>query len=131
MDSNPGPLCRLGTVKRDPLTPSIVFQRITDPRYRETLRDIADAWELPRGRFFEWFISEHATLYRSALKIRSNAWMRQFFVQHPWRDLPHVLLPDEMPRPFERKDGRYEYRAGIDYRGPYLFIRKSVVEDVI
>lgn len=63
---DPGPMARLDEVKSDQNAPSVIFHRITEG---ETLHDIARAWALPKGRFVEWFSTEHADLYDSALKV--------------------------------------------------------------
>lgn len=64
--ADPGPLARLDEVKADTAAPSVIFQRLCE---RETLAQIAKAWGLPKGRFFEWFTTEHAPLYDAALKV--------------------------------------------------------------
>ena len=72
--SDPGPLVRLEEVKRDVAAPSEVFQRLTGGlggEEPETLGAIARAWRVPRGRFVEWFTTEHAELYEAALKVRA------------------------------------------------------------
>lgn len=66
---DPGPLARLEAVKADGAVPHVVFQRLCDG---ETLKDIAKAWELPRGRFVEWFTTQHSELYEAALKVRAD-----------------------------------------------------------
>jgi hypothetical protein len=67
--SDPGPLARLEEVKGDVSLPSVIFQRLCDG---ETLREIAAAWQLPKGAFTHWFCVEHADLYDSALKVRAD-----------------------------------------------------------
>lgn len=67
MGADVGPLARLEAVCADPETPSVVFQRLTDGD--ETLAAIARAWNVPVGRFVEWFTTEHADLYDTALKV--------------------------------------------------------------
>ena len=67
--SDPGPMARLEAVKADQSTPSVVFQRVCDG---ETLREIAKAWGLPKGRFVEWFTTEHSALYDRALQVRAD-----------------------------------------------------------
>lgn len=64
-----GPLARLEAVIADESVPSVVFQRVCDG---ETLRDIAKAWELPKGQFVRWFSTEHSELYDAALKVRAD-----------------------------------------------------------
>lgn len=64
-----GKMARLESVKADETAPSVVFQRLCEG---ETLRDIAVAWELPKGRFVEWFTTKHADLYDAALKVRAD-----------------------------------------------------------
>lgn len=55
---------------RDGGAPAIIFQRLTADE-PETLKEIAKAWGLPRGRFVEWFTTKHAGLYDAALKVRA------------------------------------------------------------
>lgn len=68
-DPDPGPLARLEAVVAAGNTPSVVFQRVCEG---ETLRDIAKAWQIPVGRFTEWFSTEHSELYDAALKVRAD-----------------------------------------------------------
>lgn len=65
---DPGPMARLDEVKADAGAPSVVFQRIADG---ERLEKIAKEWRVPKGRFVEWFSTEHADLYDAALKVRA------------------------------------------------------------
>lgn len=53
----------------DESAPGVVFQRVCDG---ETLRDIAKSWEIPVGKFVEWFSTQHAELYDAALKVRAD-----------------------------------------------------------
>lgn len=64
--ANPGPLARLEEVKADAVAPSMIFQRLTD---RESLPQIAKSLQLPKGRFVEWFTTQHSELYDAALKV--------------------------------------------------------------
>jgi hypothetical protein len=64
-----GPLARLEAVIADESVPGVVFQRVCDG---ETLRDIAKAWELPKGQFVRWFSTEHSELYDAALKVLAD-----------------------------------------------------------
>jgi hypothetical protein len=69
---DPGPIARFEAVKVEVSTPSVVFQRLTDAERPETLREIARAWQVPAGRFIEWFTTEHAQRYDAALKVRAD-----------------------------------------------------------
>lgn len=62
-------MARLDAVKADQGAPSVIFQRLTDS---ETLQQIAKAWGLPKGRFVEWFTTQHAELYDTALKVKAD-----------------------------------------------------------
>lgn len=66
---DPGPLARLEMVVAQSETPSVVFQRVAEG---ESLRAIAKSWEVPAGRFAEWYTTEHAELYDAALKVRAD-----------------------------------------------------------
>lgn len=63
---DPGPMARLEQVQADQNAPSVIFHRITEG---ETLHEIARTWGVPKGRFVEWFATNHADLYESALKV--------------------------------------------------------------
>ena len=65
-------MARLEEVKKDEWAPRVIFQRLADPDKPERLRDIAREWGLPRGRFIEWFMTEHAELYEAALRVRAG-----------------------------------------------------------
>lgn len=69
LDPDPGPMARLEAVQAAANTPSVVFQRVAEG---ETLKDIARAWQIPVGRFTEWFTTEHAALYDAALRVRAD-----------------------------------------------------------
>jgi len=66
---DPGPLARLDEVQADEAVPTIVFQRLTEG---ESLQDIARKWQVPVGRFVQWFMTEHAELYDAALKVKAD-----------------------------------------------------------
>lgn len=66
--ADPGPLARLEAVKADETAPSVIFQRLAEG---ESLKEIAVAWKLPKGRFVEWFSTQHSDLYDAALKVRA------------------------------------------------------------
>src|SRR5258708_28136928 len=59
---------RLAEVKADQKSPGVIFERLTDG---ETLPEIAAAWRVPKGRFVEWFTTEHAGLHEAAMKVRA------------------------------------------------------------
>ena len=69
---DPGPISRLEAVVAQEHTPSVVFQRLTDADRPETLREIAKAWQVPAGRFIEWFTTQHAERYDAALRVRAD-----------------------------------------------------------
>lgn len=52
----------------DPDAPGVIFQRMCDG---EELRDIGRAWQVPKGRFLEWFTTQHSDLFDAALKVRA------------------------------------------------------------
>lgn len=62
-------MARLAAVKADGGAPDEVFRLLTDADDPKTLDEIAKAWALPRGRFVEWFTTEHAPKYDAALKV--------------------------------------------------------------
>lgn len=66
---DPGPMARFEHVKTQPETASVVFQRLCDG---ETLAQVARDWAVPKGRFVEWYTTEHAALYDAALKVRAD-----------------------------------------------------------
>ena len=69
VEVDPGPMARLEAVLEDVGAPQQVFDRLAEG---ESLREIAADWGVPRGRFVEWFTSEHAGLYDSALRARAG-----------------------------------------------------------
>lgn len=62
-------MARLEAVKLDGGAVTDVFHLLTDIDDPKTLDEIAKAWRLPRGRFVEWFTTEHAGTYDAALKV--------------------------------------------------------------
>ena len=69
LDRDPGPSLRLEGVKAAANTADVVFARLTDVDRPETLSEIAKAWQVPVGRFVQWFTTEHEALYDAALKV--------------------------------------------------------------
>lgn len=67
-----GPMARFEVVKADANTPTVVFQKLTDPDRPQTLRGIAKAWGVPAGRFEQWWMTEHADLDDAADRIWSK-----------------------------------------------------------
>lgn len=68
-----GPLARFGALQGDPDAVAKIFQMLTSDvdekvPYRG-LADIAKELGVPKGRFIEWFTTEHAGVYDSALKV--------------------------------------------------------------
>lgn len=68
-----GPLARFGALQSDPDAVARIFQMLTSDvdekiPYRG-LADIAKELGVPKGRFIEWFTTEHAGVYDSALKV--------------------------------------------------------------
>lgn len=66
--SDHGPQQRFEAVKDDPSSPDGVFQRVCEG---ESLKDIAKAWEVPRGQFVRWFTESYSDLYDAALKVHA------------------------------------------------------------
>lgn len=64
-----GRIERFELAKQDSDLPSVVFQRLTDEDTPETLAEIAKSMGFPRGKFVEWFTTEHAERYDAALKV--------------------------------------------------------------
>jgi CBS domain-containing protein len=62
---------RLQIVIDDPLTMDIVIQRVIDG---ESLKNIAQAWQLPITRFVKWVSDDETRLaqYEGALRIRAD-----------------------------------------------------------
>lgn len=65
-ERDPGPLARLAEVMADESVPGVVFGRLTEGK---TLREIARVWRVPRGRFVQWFMENHADLYDAADRV--------------------------------------------------------------
>lgn len=68
MVRDPGPMARLEMVKADSEAPGEIFRRLCEG---EKLPAIGKAMGLPKGRFVEWFTTEHIGLYDLALKVRA------------------------------------------------------------
>jgi hypothetical protein len=62
---------RLQVVIDDPMTMEIVIQRVIDG---ESLKNIAQAWQLPPTRFVKWISDDEKRLaeYEGALKVRAD-----------------------------------------------------------
>lgn len=69
IERDPGPYVRFEDVKRDEAVPEMVFAMLTDPEGGQTLDEIAKAWRVPRGKFVEWYTTEHSGRYDAALKV--------------------------------------------------------------
>lgn len=65
-------LDRLEEVKRDVNAPAVIFEKLTDAEHPRTLPEIAKEWQLPRGKFVEWFVTAHRATYDSALKVLTD-----------------------------------------------------------
>lgn len=63
---------RLELVKADPMTMSVVAQRVADG---DTLKEIAIDWQVPHGLFQLWVgaSKDRMEVYESALKMRADA----------------------------------------------------------
>jgi AcrR family transcriptional regulator len=61
-------MARLEVVKVDAEAAGVIFQRLCDG---EELRDVAKAWGVPKGRFLEWFTTQHGDLFDAALRVRA------------------------------------------------------------
>ena len=59
-------MARFEQVKTDAAAPNMIFTKLTE---RMTLKQIAAEWQLPKGRFVEWFTTTYADLYDAALKV--------------------------------------------------------------
>jgi hypothetical protein len=64
-------LQRLEIIKNDPFSFEIVIQRVIDG---ESLKNIAQAWQLPITRFVKWVSDDETRLaqYEGALRIRAD-----------------------------------------------------------
>lgn len=67
--ADPGKVARLEAVKADPAAPQVIFHRVADG---ETLKEIAQEWQIPRGAFVLWFTTKFPELYDAALKARAD-----------------------------------------------------------
>lgn len=62
-------MARLESLKTDVLVLDEIFHRLTDDELPMTLSEIAKAWKVPKGKFVEWYTTEHAGRYEAALKV--------------------------------------------------------------
>ncbi len=65
---NPGPLANLEALKADESAPLEIFSRLCEG---ETLKTLATQWHVAKGKFAEWFMTQHADLYDAAHKVRA------------------------------------------------------------
>jgi hypothetical protein len=65
---NPGPLANLEALKADEGAPLEIFSRLCEG---ETLKGMASQWHVAKGKFCEWFTTQHGDLYDAALKVRA------------------------------------------------------------
>lgn len=87
---DPGPMARFEVVKASADMPKVIFHRVSEG---ESLKGLAKEWELPRGEFVSWYMTEYSELYDAALKVRAD-------------ELAHdcIAISDEQAE-VERKDG--------------------------
>lgn len=62
-------MARLEEIKGDEHAVNEIFLRLTDEEDPQTLTEIAKSWRVPKGKFVEWFTTEHAARYEAALKV--------------------------------------------------------------
>jgi hypothetical protein len=62
-------MARLAVVKADADAPAEVFRLLTDAEEPKSLEEIAKAWGVPRGRFVEWFSTEHRDRLDAAERV--------------------------------------------------------------
>jgi hypothetical protein len=67
--SDPGPVARFIDVVRDPQTPAVIVQRLSDG---ESLKDMASAWQIPYKRFLAW-IAANGELTEQCKRVRELA----------------------------------------------------------
>lgn len=65
-------MARFEDVKRDAGVAEEVFALLTDADSPKTLPEIAKLWRVPRGKFVEWFTTQHRATYDSALKVLTD-----------------------------------------------------------
>jgi hypothetical protein len=113
-----GPMARLEVVVAQASTPSVVFQRLTDAEKPETLREIAKAWQVPAGRFIEWFTTTHVALYDAALKVRADQLAHEALAiadeQHAVEKKDGTTYDPEVPRDKLRTDTRLKLASRWD-----------------
>lgn len=69
VEANPGPIARLESLKADASIPAQVFLRLCDG---ESLKQIARAWQVPKGPFVLWYMSVHRQLFDDAERVRAQ-----------------------------------------------------------
>jgi hypothetical protein len=106
---DPGPIARLEAVIAQEHTQSVVFQRVADG---ETLRDIARAWQVPVGRFAEWYMTEHGDRYDAALRVLAGE------DAHETVKIADETTPEDVAQNKLRIDAR-KWRAGKYDRNRY------------
>jgi hypothetical protein len=67
--TDPGPAARFSVVVSDPATPDVVVQRLAAG---ESLKEIAEAWQIPYRRFLAW-IASNGELTETCKRVRELA----------------------------------------------------------
>ncbi len=62
-------MARFESLKTDAAVLDEIFLRLTDDDEPMTLSEIAKSWRVPKGKFVEWYTTEHAGRYEAALKV--------------------------------------------------------------
>lgn len=71
---DPGPMARLRDLQADPDAMDEVFRQLCDGK---SLAQIATAWKLPKHRFSDWMLTDHAdVLYRAERGIVHERMMK-------------------------------------------------------
>lgn len=87
---DPGPMARLEGMKGDATVVSEIFHRLTDDEEPMTLTEIAKAWKVPKGRFIEWYTTEHAQSYEAALRVLGGE------IGHAVKKLVDAVTPETL-----------------------------------
>ena len=63
-----GPMQRLEAVKSDEQMPEVIFQKVCEGM---GLGEIAKEFEIPKGKFVQWYTMTHGDLYDAGLKVHA------------------------------------------------------------
>lgn len=106
MPRDAGPMARLDVVKANPLAAEEIFEMLCDGK---TLAQVAKTYVkggyLPKGKFIDWYTTEHAERYERALKVVTED------IAHGVKDLLYTVTPKNYAAVKVKVDGLLKLMA--------------------